>query len=205
MPALRPAAMVVATQPQHRGVQRIVEIAHLVVDAVDGDGVLDEVVGPDGEEVEPAGEDVGADRGGRHLDHRADRHRRIVALVAGVELPPCSRARSAAPGRARWCSRASGSSSAPDRSPIPAGWPGSGSGTDPAPSGTAAPRAGQAPGSTWPAHRGARRRPACPRRESRVRMVTGAPFNAATSSEYASNCSCSSGGSRRFMNRNSVR
>ena len=46
-----------------------VEVAHGLVVAVDGKGVLDEVVGSNGHEVALAGEDVAGDGGGGYFDH----------------------------------------------------------------------------------------------------------------------------------------
>lgn len=49
-----------------------VEVGDACVAAVDGDGVLDEVVGADGEEVDFWGEEVCDDGGAGDLDHDAD-------------------------------------------------------------------------------------------------------------------------------------
>jgi hypothetical protein len=42
----------VGHQAQHGGVQRVVQVRHRLVGAVDGQRVLDQVVGADGQEVE---------------------------------------------------------------------------------------------------------------------------------------------------------
>ena len=43
-----------------------------IVAAIDGQRVLGQVVGADGDEVEVADQRRQRDRGGRHLDHRAE-------------------------------------------------------------------------------------------------------------------------------------
>src|SRR6185437_13518762 len=48
--------------------QRIIEMRHLLVAAIDGKRVLDEVVGADGEEIGLGGERVGGERRARNLD-----------------------------------------------------------------------------------------------------------------------------------------
>src|SRR6266849_4233566 len=63
---------------QHGGVERLVERRHLAVAAVDGEEVLDQVVGPDGEEVDLADELVGERHRRRHLDHHAHLHAGLV-------------------------------------------------------------------------------------------------------------------------------
>ncbi len=58
--------------PEHGGVERLVEIGDVFVDPVYGQGVLDQVVRADAEEIDLLGEEVGDHRGGGHLDHDAD-------------------------------------------------------------------------------------------------------------------------------------
>ncbi len=58
---------------------RPVEIGDVAVHAVDCDRVLDEVVGPDGEEIDFRRDQIGDDGGARHLDHHAG----FQALVEG--------------------------------------------------------------------------------------------------------------------------
>ena len=71
-------------QLQHRRVQRIVEVRHRVVRAVDGERVLDQVVGADRQEVETLEERGNREHRRRDFDHAADRHPGIErdALVA---------------------------------------------------------------------------------------------------------------------------
>ena len=52
MPSLVRAADDVRQQLQHGGMQRVVQVRHLLVGAVDGQRVLDQVVGADGEEIQ---------------------------------------------------------------------------------------------------------------------------------------------------------
>ena len=66
-------------QAQDGGVGRLVEVGDLLVHAVHGQRVLDEVVGADAEELDPLGQRVGDDGGGGGLDHRAD----LEVLVEG--------------------------------------------------------------------------------------------------------------------------
>ena len=48
-----------------------VKPCHTLICAIDGQGVLHQVVGPDGEEIDLAGEGLGHDRGRGHLDHHS--------------------------------------------------------------------------------------------------------------------------------------
>ena len=66
----------VMNQRQHRRVQRIVEVVDLVIDPVDGQGVLDQIVGADRQEIQVAGEQVGTHRRCRNLDHAT--HRQVL-------------------------------------------------------------------------------------------------------------------------------
>jgi hypothetical protein len=61
--------------------ERLVEVGHILVAAVDGEGVLDQVVGADGEEIDLVREAVGHQGRGGHLDHDAERH-------VGIERHP---------------------------------------------------------------------------------------------------------------------
>ena len=76
----------VRDQRQDRRVQRVVEVGHRVVGAVDGEGVLDQVVGADRQEIEPPHENRQRERRGRDLDHAADLDVALVGLAALVEL-----------------------------------------------------------------------------------------------------------------------
>ena len=75
-----------AHELQHRRVQGVVEVGDALVGAVHGEGVLDEVVGADGEEVEAAGEAPRGERRPRHLDHGADRKARVETPALAGEL-----------------------------------------------------------------------------------------------------------------------
>ncbi len=83
---------------QHREVQRPVEVGDVPVLAVDADRVLDEVVGPDGEEVALLGQPVGEHGRAGELDHDPHRH------VADRRRPPP--AAPPGPPRARGAPRA---------------------------------------------------------------------------------------------------
>ena len=52
--------------------QRIVEVRHRFVRAVDGQRVLDEIVGADREEIELGAEGAHREHRGGNLDHAAD-------------------------------------------------------------------------------------------------------------------------------------
>ena len=58
--------------PQDGRVSAVVEVGDGFVRAVDGQGVLDQVVGSDREEIDLLGQMVGDHHGGGHLDHGAD-------------------------------------------------------------------------------------------------------------------------------------
>ena len=52
--------------------QRIVEVGDVFVGTIDGQRVLDQVIGTDRNEVEPAQEQADRQRGRRHFNHAAD-------------------------------------------------------------------------------------------------------------------------------------
>ncbi len=60
--------------------QRVVEVGHGAVGAVDGEGVLNQVVGADRKKIEPAQERPEHQRRRGNFDHGADRDR-LVELV----------------------------------------------------------------------------------------------------------------------------
>ena len=60
-------------EAQHTGMQRVVEVGDLFVAAVDRQGVLDQIVGADGEEIGFARQCIGGQRRRRHLDHHPQR------------------------------------------------------------------------------------------------------------------------------------
>ena len=66
--------------------ERVVEMGHGLVGAVDGQGVLDQVVGADGEKLQPL--DEGAERHGRrrHLDHAAHLDMLVKFCLALAQL-----------------------------------------------------------------------------------------------------------------------
>ena len=55
--------------------RRPIKVGHMRIHAIGRDGVLDEVVGTDREEIHFRRNEVRAERGGRHFDH--DAHREI--------------------------------------------------------------------------------------------------------------------------------
>ncbi len=72
-------------QLQHRRMQGVVEVRHGIVGAVDGQGVLDQVVGADGQKIQLLGEALHHERGGRNFDHAADLDAFIVGRMLGVQ------------------------------------------------------------------------------------------------------------------------
>ena len=66
--------------------QRLVEIADVLVRAIDGQRVLNEVIRPDGEEVDLFRQDVGNQRGRRHLHHDPDFQVVVVVVAFLVQL-----------------------------------------------------------------------------------------------------------------------
>src|SRR3546814_9115349 len=64
-------------EPQHRRMQRVVEVGHALLAAVDGEGIHGEVVGAYGKEIGRLRQRVGGQGSARHLDHDADRRQRI--------------------------------------------------------------------------------------------------------------------------------
>ena len=78
-------------QREHGRVPGVVQVRHGFVGAVDGQRVLDQVVGADRHEVEVPQEAVKHQRGGRHLDHRAD-FDVVEGTPASSQLLACARA-----------------------------------------------------------------------------------------------------------------
>ncbi len=78
--------MTVRDQMQHRGVQRIVQVRHRVVGAVDRQRVLDQVVGAERQEVQLLHEHRQRQRRRRDLDHAADLDALVVGHALVVEL-----------------------------------------------------------------------------------------------------------------------
>ena len=74
LPARSAPSTICLQRPQDRRVQRVVEVADVLVLAVGGQRVLDEVVGADAEEVALGGQQVGDQRRAGRLDHDAERH-----------------------------------------------------------------------------------------------------------------------------------
>ncbi len=75
---------------QHGGMQAFIEFRHARIVPVDGQQVLGQVVGADGEEIHPPGHGLDLVHGGRHLDHDADRrsmYRHTVFQQLAVRLP----------------------------------------------------------------------------------------------------------------------
>ena len=173
MPALSAAADGHGDQLQHRRVQRVIEVRHGIVGAVDRQGVLDQVVGADGQKIQVLGEGVHRQRRGGNFDHAADRDagieghafRRQLLLGVADQVQGLAQFGQAA--------TASGSAGEPCRNARRAGSRATGYGTSAARPGTGGWRAAPGPG----CRRCGRRTGSClsaPR--SRVRMVTGRPF-----------------------------
>ena len=70
---------------QHRRVQRIVQVRHGIVGAIDRERVLDQVVRPDRKKIQLADEIFQGQRRGRHLDHPADLYVPVVRDLVVVE------------------------------------------------------------------------------------------------------------------------
>ncbi|MFM1943613.1 MAG: hypothetical protein RI897_2595 [Verrucomicrobiota bacterium] len=75
-----------ADESEYGGVGRFVEVGDLFVQAVDGEGVLDEVIGADTEEPGMFCEVIGDEDGGGDFDHGADFHGGIEGDVFGFEF-----------------------------------------------------------------------------------------------------------------------
>ena len=88
-------------QPQHRRVQAVGLGRQLGVLPVDRQHVLRQVVGADGEEIHMPRQRVGLHRGGRHLDHDADRDFGRAELGADALAGGAQRASPRAP-RSPW-------------------------------------------------------------------------------------------------------
>ncbi len=71
---------------EHRGVERVVEVRDGLVRAVDRQRVLDEVVGADGQEGQPADEHAERERGSGNLDHAADADALVEFDLLGAQL-----------------------------------------------------------------------------------------------------------------------
>ena len=61
-------------QAQHGRVQRVVEVGDGLIAPVDGQRVLDQVIGADGQELQTPGEGAKAQGGGGDFDHASDLH-----------------------------------------------------------------------------------------------------------------------------------
>ena len=77
-------------QHQHRRVQRVIEAGHLLVGTVDGQRILNQVVGADRQEIEAAQKETDGERRCRHFDHAADLdlfiENDLLAAQAGLGL-----------------------------------------------------------------------------------------------------------------------
>ena len=60
--------------PKNRGMQWLVEARHPLVCAIDGETVLNQIVGADGEKIDLAGEEICCVCRRRDLDHDTNRH-----------------------------------------------------------------------------------------------------------------------------------
>ena len=68
--------------------QRLVEVRHRLVPTVNRQGVLDQIVRADGEEIDLLGQPVGDEGRRRHLDHHAQRHVGIARDPLAQEVAP---------------------------------------------------------------------------------------------------------------------
>ena len=75
-----------AHQIENRRMQRLIEIGDRLVSTVDRQGVLDQIVGADGEEVDLAGQAIGDERRRRHLHHHSQRDIGIARHAPGLEI-----------------------------------------------------------------------------------------------------------------------
>ena len=66
----------------HRWMRRFVKVRDTIIAAVDRQQVLDQIVGPDAEEIAAPCQQIRGHRGARDLDHRADVHIGIKRLSA---------------------------------------------------------------------------------------------------------------------------
>ena len=73
-------------QHQNAGIERVVQIVDFIVDAIDGERILNQIVGADGEKIQMGGEQVCAQGCGRNLDHAAYRHEGIEALIGSGQF-----------------------------------------------------------------------------------------------------------------------
>ena len=69
-------------EPQHGGVQRLIEVRDVVVVAIGGESILNEIVGPEAEEGAVPGQVIRGQRGAGRLDHDAEGDRRFAADLA---------------------------------------------------------------------------------------------------------------------------
>ena len=75
------------------GVHAADQRGQALIGPIGGEQVLHEVVGADGQEVRHRRQVVGRQRGGRHFDHRAQRHTRRPQALVGQRAPRLSEAR----------------------------------------------------------------------------------------------------------------
>ena len=71
---------------QHRRMQRIIQMCDFLVGTVDGQRILDQVVGPDRQEIQLLGECTQRQRGSRDFDHAAYRHIAVVGNTFRVQV-----------------------------------------------------------------------------------------------------------------------
>ncbi len=73
-------------QTQNRFMMGVEGLGEFGVDPIDGQSVLGEIVGPDGEEIHVGGQDVRDYGRSRGLDHDAKFHIRVEFLAPGGEV-----------------------------------------------------------------------------------------------------------------------
>jgi len=75
-------------QPQHSGVERFVQVGHVLVGPVDSDAVLNQVVGSDAEEIHLPGQQVRNGHRRRDLDHDPHGHVFVVGDAFPAKVLP---------------------------------------------------------------------------------------------------------------------
>ena len=71
-------------EAKHGGLQRMPQMRDVIVLPIGGEGVLDEIVGADAEEVDFAREQIGGHRRARRFQHDPERHARSCATPSAA-------------------------------------------------------------------------------------------------------------------------
>ena len=83
---MRPASSVMSISRSMAGSEALYRFGHVLVAAVDGQRVLDQVVGADAEKVDLFDEMVDHHHGRGHFDHHADRHLAVERHAVLLEI-----------------------------------------------------------------------------------------------------------------------